>query len=167
MLEISSLSLLFLPWIVVFPFCFRINAFFTQLYSICSFLLLVGHVFSLSLSLFFKPWIVVFPFCLRIHDFFTQLYSICNFLMLVGNVFSLSPFLPRVEIPGFCFALVSDSVDVTGRSLGHDHEQSLESVHADFDKVWSRYRVLDTTSPTYPTQLLSSVLNLNASHAPS
>ncbi len=59
-----------------------------------------------------------------------------------------------------------DSIDVTGRALGHDHEQSLEAIHVDFDKVWSRYRVNDVSSPSYGDQLLGAVLNINAAHTP-
>ena len=58
------------------------------------------------------------------------------------------------------------SIEVHNRSLGHDHEQSLEAIHADFDKVWNRYKVKDDTNPTYGPHLLRAVLNINAAHTP-
>jgi len=54
----------------------------------------------------------------------------------------------------------------TGRGLGADSEQTLEASHTDFARIWQRYRVRDTTSKIYGTQLLASVLNFNASHTP-
>ena len=58
------------------------------------------------------------------------------------------------------------SIEITGRALSHDHEQSLESIHADFWKIWERYCVNDLTSPSYGRSLLNAVLNINAAHAP-
>ena len=43
-------------------------------------------------------------------------------------------------------------------------EQASESVHADFDAHWDRYRVKDPTSDKYGPQLLRAVLSYNAQH---
>ncbi len=54
----------------------------------------------------------------------------------------------------------------TGRGLGADSEQSLESAHTDFETVWNRYRVRDMTSGVYSKHLRGAVTSFNASHIP-
>ena len=63
-------------------------------------------------------------------------------------------------------AHLKESIDITGRSLGHDAEQQLEAVHHDFSVVWDRFKVKDHTNKQYGPQLLRAVLAINAAHAP-
>lgn len=51
----------------------------------------------------------------------------------------------------------------TGRGLGFFDEQSVESVHSDFDTTWSKYKAGDKTSG-YATGLLRAVQRYNSQH---
>lgn len=49
------------------------------------------------------------------------------------------------------------------KALGFYSEQSMESVHFEFNKVWSKYQ-LKREHPNYPKKLLDAVNEFNSLH---
>lgn len=58
-------------------------------------------------------------------------------------------------------------IEITNVGLGSYSEQSFETAHHDFFKVWEKYKVGELTNPNYGKQLLRSVLQFASSHVPS
>lgn len=51
-----------------------------------------------------------------------------------------------------------------GKNIAMYSEQSHEAIHCEFAKIWSRYLVKETTSPSYIPRLLKAVLDFNGTH---
>ena len=62
------------------------------------------------------------------------------------------------------FTHVPQFIEMTGKPLGEFSEQELENSHSAFDHIWARYKVKDTTNPTYTSNYLRAVLNFNANN---
>ena len=43
-------------------------------------------------------------------------------------------------------------------------EQTAESIHSDFKKVWSNFIVRDTGNPEYGKRLLEAIITYNSQH---
>ncbi|XP_055605671.1 uncharacterized protein LOC129753848 [Uranotaenia lowii] len=58
---------------------------------------------------------------------------------------------------------VADFCREAGRGLGLHNEQASESVHADFDVIWQRYKA-PKSSKVYNDHLLNSLIDYNSNH---
>ena len=76
---------------------------------------------------------------------------------------SFLSFLPTTPKVHAIFYHVPEFCENTGRSLGHHSEQAVESVHADFDSVWTNYKV-GLSNSNYSHCLLRSVRAYNSKH---
>ena len=62
------------------------------------------------------------------------------------------------------FTHLPQFIELSGKPLGEFSEQELENSHSAFEHIWDRYRVKDTTNPTYIDNYVRAVLNFNASN---
>ena len=62
------------------------------------------------------------------------------------------------------FFHVEDFCEMVGMGLGPWSEQAAESLHTDFDKMWTRYKVRDTDHEKYGERLLEAVVAYNSQH---
>ena len=60
------------------------------------------------------------------------------------------------HIPDFC--------DMKKMGLAPWSEQTAESIHSDFNKVWSNFIVRDTDNPEYGKRLLEAIVTYNSQH---
>ena len=60
------------------------------------------------------------------------------------------------------FFHVEDFCEVVGMGLGPWSEQATESLHADFNKVWTRYKVRDIENEKFG--LFEAVVAYNSQH---
>lgn len=59
---------------------------------------------------------------------------------------------------------MADFCEEMQSGLGFFSEQAMESVHADFKKIWEKYKV-SIDHPEYLKRLLSAICEYNGSHA--
>ena len=71
------------------------------------------------------------------------------------------PVTPKVHA---LFYHVSEFCDKRQRGLAAFSEQASESVHHDFQTVWSNFRIKETDHPSYGSRLLRAVCQYNSQH---
>lgn len=71
------------------------------------------------------------------------------------------PVTPKVHA---IFFHVLDFCKENNCSLGFYSEQAVESIHYDFNKIWSNYFVKNRENPRYDNSLLRAVQQFNARH---
>ena len=59
---------------------------------------------------------------------------------------------------------MEDFCEVVGTGLGPWREKATESLNADFDKVWSRYKVRDIENEKFGQGLFEAVVAYNSQH---
>ena len=62
------------------------------------------------------------------------------------------------------FFHVEDFCELVGMGLGPWSEQAAESLHADFDNVWTRYKVRDIDHEKFGKRLFEAVVAYNSQH---
>ena len=59
---------------------------------------------------------------------------------------------------------LSEYIEQDGIACGLLSEQTGESLHSDFKKLWLHYQVKDVDSPMYGRNLLKAIIAYNSSH---
>ena len=62
------------------------------------------------------------------------------------------------------FYHVSEFCDIKGMGLAPWSEQTAESLHSDFNKIWKNFMVRDTEHPDYGKRLLDAIIMYNSQH---